>query len=61
MIVNGIVENIRNECGANLDKFSQDIIISHLETLLNYAERFYQRQFLTRKKIITRYSTGWNI
>lgn len=49
-ILNGIVENIQNEYQANLDKFSQDIIISHLETLLNYADRFYQRQFLTRKK-----------
>jgi len=48
-LVNGIVENIKNEYHANLDKFSQDIIISHLETLLNYAERFYQRQFITRK------------
>lgn len=50
VVVNGIVENIKSEYHANLDKFSQDIIISHLETLLNYAERFYQRQFLTRKK-----------
>lgn len=49
-VINGIVENIKNEYHANLDKFSQDIIISHLETLLNYAERFYQRQFITRKK-----------
>ncbi len=49
-IINGIVENIKNEYRSNIDKFSQDIIISHLETLLNYAERFYQRQFLTRKK-----------
>jgi AraC-like DNA-binding protein len=48
-IINGIVENIKNEYHANIDKFSQDIIISHLDTLLNYAERFYQRQFLTRK------------
>ena len=32
-----------------MDKFSQNIIISHIETLLNYSERFYQRQFLTRK------------
>jgi len=48
-LVNGIVENIKSEYHANLDKFSQDIIISHLETLLNYAERFYQRQFITRK------------
>ncbi len=48
-LINGIVENIENEYQANIDKFSQDIIISHLETLLNYAERFYQRQFITRK------------
>lgn len=48
-IINGIVENIKFEYQANIDKFSQDIIISHLETLLNYSERFYQRQFITRK------------
>ncbi len=49
MLINSIVENIKNEYQENIDKFSQDIIISHLETLLNYAERFYQRQFITRK------------
>ncbi|MPS73775.1 MAG: AraC family transcriptional regulator [Chryseobacterium sp.] len=49
-ILNGIVAIIQNEYQSNIDKFSQDIMISHLETLLNYSERFYQRQFLTRKK-----------
>jgi AraC family transcriptional regulator, transcriptional activator of pobA len=49
VIVNGIIENIRHEYHSNIDKFSQDIIISYIETLLNYAERFYQRQFITRK------------
>jgi len=48
-IVNDIVDNIKGEYHSNIDKFSQDIIISHLETLLNYSERFYQRQFITRK------------
>ncbi|MEH6681243.1 MAG: helix-turn-helix transcriptional regulator [Sediminicola sp.] len=48
-LINGIVQNIQNEYNSNIDKFSQDIIVSHLETLLNYAERFYQRQFITRK------------
>ncbi|MGA0557202.1 helix-turn-helix domain-containing protein [Larkinella sp. VNQ87] len=48
-IINDIVKNIQNEYQSNIDKFSQDIIISHLETLLNYADRFYQRQFITRK------------
>ena len=54
-LINGIVENIKNEYHSNIDKFSQDIIISHLETLLNYAQRFYQRQFITRK--ITNHQT----
>ena len=48
-IINNIVENIKQEYHSNIDKFSQDIIISLIETLLNYAERFYQRQFITRK------------
>lgn len=49
IIINEIVKNIRHEYNSNIDKFSQDIILSHVETLLNYAERFYQRQFITRK------------
>ncbi|PZR16252.1 MAG: AraC family transcriptional regulator [Flavobacterium psychrophilum] len=47
--INGIIKNIQDEYHSNIDKFSQDIIISHIEALLNYAERFYQRQFITRK------------
>ena len=49
-IIIGIIENIQKECESNIDDFSQRIIISHLETLLGYADRFYHRQFLTRKK-----------
>ncbi|NER18089.1 helix-turn-helix domain-containing protein [Spongiivirga citrea] len=44
-----ILKNIQREYQANIDKFSQKIIISQLELLLNYAERFYERQFITRK------------
>jgi len=43
-----ILHNIKGEYQGNLDQFSQHIIISQVELLLNYAERFYQRQFLTR-------------
>ncbi|GGG99314.1 helix-turn-helix domain-containing protein [Pedobacter zeae] len=49
LVINDLVKNIKTEYYSNMDKFSQDIIISHLEALLNYAERFYQRQFITRK------------
>lgn len=44
-----IMQNIQQEYHANIDKFSQDIIIAQLELLLNYADRYYHRQFLTRK------------
>lgn len=49
MVLNNIIGNIQQEYHANIDKFSQNIIISQLETLLNYSDRFYQRQFITRK------------
>jgi len=47
--ITGIIQNIQQEYHANIDKFSQDIIIAQIELLLTYAERFYQRQFITRK------------
>lgn len=49
LIVTGILENIEREYRNNMDTFSQSIIISQVEALLNYADRFYHRQFLTRK------------
>ena len=49
-MLTSIVTNIQQEYNANIDKFSQNVIIAQLELLLTYAERFYQRQFITRKK-----------
>ncbi len=47
--LNHIIRNIQQEYHSNIDKFSQSIIVSQIETLLNYSDRFYQRQFITRK------------
>ncbi|WP_299627166.1 helix-turn-helix domain-containing protein [uncultured Tenacibaculum sp.] len=46
-----IVENIEIEYQNNQDKFSKEIIISQLDTLLKYANRFYERQFLNRTEL----------
>ncbi|OIQ23057.1 AraC family transcriptional regulator [Lacinutrix sp. MedPE-SW] len=46
-----IVANIEIEYQNNQDDFSKDIIISQLSTLLKYANRFYERQFLNRKAL----------
>jgi AraC-like DNA-binding protein len=45
----GILQHIEQEYRSNIDRFSQDVMISSLELLFTYAERFYQRQFITRK------------
>ncbi|WP_366185860.1 AraC family transcriptional regulator [Flavobacterium ovatum] len=47
--LNGIVLKIQEEYSANLDEFSQDVLVSNIELLFNYIKRFYNRQFLTRK------------
>jgi AraC family transcriptional regulator, transcriptional activator of pobA len=48
-IVTGIANNIKQEFSDNIDKFSQDVMIAQFELMLTYAERFYNRQFITRK------------
>lgn len=44
-------ETIENELKQNIDKHSKTLVISHLHLLLNYAIRFYDRQFITREHI----------
>lgn len=46
-----MMQNMEQEYRSNIDKFSQNVIIAQLELLLTYAERFYHRQFITRKII----------
>ena len=49
VMINGIINNIKNEYSSNIDKFSQDVIIAQFDLLFTYAQRFYERQFITRK------------
>jgi AraC family transcriptional regulator, transcriptional activator of pobA len=48
-IIKGLLQNIKQEYHSNIDKFSQDLIIAQIELLLTYSERFFHRQFITRK------------
>ena len=50
-LIKTIFKSIETEYHNNQDEFSKEIILSHLETLLKYADRFYKRQFLNRKEI----------
>ncbi|MEO6356273.1 MAG: helix-turn-helix domain-containing protein [Ferruginibacter sp.] len=57
-IIGNLFSIITNELESNIDPFSQDVLVSQIELLLNYSNRFYNRQFITRKtvnhEIITR-------
>ncbi|MGC3944868.1 MAG: helix-turn-helix transcriptional regulator [Chryseolinea sp.] len=48
-IVENILSNIEREYQSNIDKYSQDVIIAQIELLFQYSNRFYNRQFITRK------------
>lgn len=49
--VMSIFDRIKYELGQRIDEFSQKVVISEIELLLNYSDRFYNRQFITRKAV----------
>ncbi|MBE9461975.1 helix-turn-helix domain-containing protein [Dyadobacter subterraneus] len=44
-----IFEQIEKEYNLPIDNFSQDVVISNIDLLLTYCNRYYNRQFITRK------------
>lgn len=50
-LLESIMQNIQDEDKRSIDEHSQDIIVSQLDVLLNYSERFYTRQFRTRSSV----------
>lgn len=51
MRVISVMQMLRDEIAARIDAYSENVIIAHLELLLSYAQRFYGRQFITRKPV----------
>ncbi len=48
-LLENVLASLRYEYEQPLDAFSQDLLVAQLEVLLGYANRFYHRQFLTRR------------
>jgi AraC-like DNA-binding protein len=46
-----LLDKIVKEYSQNLDKHSQNLIVSNIELLLDYCTRFYDRQFYTRSNL----------
>ncbi|CAA6798429.1 MAG: Unknown protein [uncultured Aureispira sp.] len=56
-LVNNLMEMAWKEFNTKEDTFSVPIILSYISTLLNLTERFYARQFDTRKKLYNQLSS----
>lgn len=50
-VIISLFEAISQELGNSIDHFSQDVLVSQIELLLNYSNRYYNRQFITRKAV----------
>ena len=50
-IIKDLFEKLEYELDQKVDKHSKDIIVNNIELLLNYCNRFYDRQFITRENI----------
>lgn len=50
-IIIAVFKNIEDELQSAIDEYSQDVIVTQIELLLNYSNRFYKRQFITRKAV----------
>ncbi len=50
-VIAALFESIAAELDNNIDAFSQDVLVSQIELLLNHSNRFYNRQFLTRRSV----------
>src|SRR4051812_41914989 len=49
-ILRDCLSKIKKEYSQNIDKHTQGLILDNITLLLNYCDRFYDRQFLTRAK-----------
>lgn len=50
-IIMSLMHQMQDELKNNIDHYSQDVIVSHIDLLLHYAKRFHNRQFLTRSAV----------
>ncbi|GEJ47594.1 AraC family transcriptional regulator [Chryseobacterium sp. ON_d1] len=50
-VILSVYRIMEQELNSRVDEFSQEVVIAQLELLLSYVNRFYKRQFITRKAV----------
>lgn len=55
-----LFSKMQSEHNNNPDEYSRDIMLSHIDTMLKYSQRFYKRQFINRTEISGRTVSKFN-
>ena len=55
-----LFSKMQSEHNNNPDEYSRDIMLSHIDTMLKYSQRFYKRQFINRTEISGRTVSRFN-
>ncbi len=50
--MDALFQNIEREYHQPIDNFSKDVVLNIISLMLTYANRYYNRQFITRKPVI---------
>lgn len=50
-IMLSVYKIMEQELNNGVDEFSQEVVIAQIELMLSYVNRFYKRQFITRKAV----------
>jgi AraC-like DNA-binding protein len=50
-IIWDLYNKIETEYNNNTDEYSRDIMLTHIDSILKYAQRFYKRQFINRREL----------
>jgi AraC family transcriptional regulator, transcriptional activator of pobA len=56
-----LYRKMETEYRNNTDEYSRSIILSHLDSILKYAQRFYKRQFISRTELTGSTVTKFNV
>ena len=48
-ILTGVANQIQQEYNTGIDEFTQDVLVGNIALLLSYIQRYYSRQFITRR------------
>jgi len=50
-IILSVISIMGHELKSRVDEFSQEVVVAQIELLLSYVNRFYKRQFITRRAV----------